>query len=74
MGSRRARTHGSGFATRAIHAGERPDPVTHAHNTPIYATATFAFDTAAEKEDAVDRAMAGEIGRASCRERVCLVV
>ena len=60
MGSRRTRTHGSGFATRAIHAGERPDPVTHAHNTPIYATATFAFDTAAEKEDAVDRAMAGD--------------
>jgi cystathionine beta-lyase/cystathionine gamma-synthase len=58
--SRRARTHGSGFATRAIHAGEGPDPVTHAHNTPIYATATFAFDTAAEKEDAVDRAMAGD--------------
>ena len=54
----RQRTHGRGFATRAIHAGERPDPVTHAHNTPIYATATFAFDTAAEKEDAVDRAMA----------------
>ncbi len=53
----RERTHGKGFATRAIHAGERPDPVTHAHNTPIYATATFAFDTAAEKEDAVDRAM-----------------
>jgi methionine-gamma-lyase len=53
----RERTHGRGFATRAIHAGERPDPVTHAHNTPIYATATFAFDSAAEKEDAVDRAM-----------------
>jgi cystathionine beta-lyase/cystathionine gamma-synthase len=54
----RERTHGRGFATRAIHAGEAPDPRTHAHNTPIYATATFAFDTAAEKEDAVDRAMA----------------
>ena len=27
----RERTHGEGFATRAIHAGERPDPVTHAH-------------------------------------------
>ena len=53
----RERTHGRGFATRAIHAGERPDPVTHAHNTPIYATATFAFDSAAEKEAAVDRAM-----------------
>ena len=54
----RPRTDGQGFATRAIHAGERPDPTTRAHNTPIYATATFAFDTAAEKEDAVDRAMA----------------
>ena len=53
----RERTDGTGLATRAIHAGERPDPTTHAHNTPIYATATFAFDTAAEKEDAVDRAL-----------------
>ncbi len=53
----RQRTDGTGFATRAIHAGERPDPTTRAHNTPIYATATFAFDTAAEKEDAVDRAL-----------------
>ena len=58
----RQRTDGQGFATRAIHAGERPDPATHAHNTPIYATATFAFDTAAEKEDAVDRALAWEPG------------
>ena len=53
----RERTDGEGFATRAIHAGERPDPTTHAHNTPIYATATFAFDTAAEKEAAVDKAL-----------------
>ena len=53
----RERTDGHGFATRAIHAGERPDPTTHAHNTPIYATATFAFDTAADKEAAVDAAL-----------------
>ncbi len=59
----RHRTDGEGFATRAIHAGERPDPVTHAHNTPIYATSTFAFDTAAEKEEAVDRALAWEPGQ-----------
>jgi methionine-gamma-lyase len=59
----RERTDGQGFATRAIHAGERPDPTTHAHNTPIYATATFAFDTAAEKEEAVDRALAWEPGQ-----------
>ncbi len=58
----RDRTDGEGFATRAIHAGERPDPVTRAHNTPIYATATFAFETAADKEDAVDRALAWEPG------------
>lgn len=58
----RERTDGRGFATRAIHAGERPDPVTRAHKPPIYATSTFAFDTAAEKEDAVDRALAWEPG------------
>jgi cystathionine beta-lyase/cystathionine gamma-synthase len=60
MADSKARTHGRGFATRAIHAGEKPDPITHAHNTPIYATATFAFDTAAEKEAAVDAALAGD--------------
>ncbi len=58
----RERTDGRGFATRAIHAGERPDPVTRAHKPPIYATSTFAFDTAAEKEDAVDRSLAWEPG------------
>ena len=58
----RERIDGRGFATRAIHAGERPDPVTHAHNPPIFATSTFAFDTAAEKEEAVDRSLAWEPG------------
>lgn len=58
----RERIDGRGFATRAIHAGERPDPVTRAHKPPIFATSTFAFDTAAEKEDAVDRALAWEPG------------
>ena len=33
-----------GFATRAIHAGYRPDPGTGAVNTPIYASSTFAQD------------------------------
>ena len=58
----RERTDGRGFATRAIHAGERPDPTTRAHKTPIFATSTFSFDTAAEKEDAVDRALAWKPG------------
>ena len=30
-----------GFATRAIHAGQEPDPVTGAVMTPIYATSTY---------------------------------
>ena len=30
-----------GFATRAIHAGQEPDPATGAIMTPIYATSTY---------------------------------
>src|SRR5207248_2553976 len=30
-----------GFATRAIHAGQEPDPSTGAIMTPIYATSTY---------------------------------
>ena len=30
-----------GFATRAIHAGQKPDPTTGAIMTPIYATSTY---------------------------------
>ena len=33
-----------GFATRAIHAGSEPDPLTGAVNVPIYASSTFAQD------------------------------
>ena len=33
-----------GLATKAIHAGYRPDPVTGAVNAPIYASSTFAQD------------------------------
>src|SRR5947209_6009980 len=31
-----------GFSTRAIHAGQEPDPATGAVITPIYATSTYA--------------------------------
>ncbi len=33
-----------GFATRAIHAGAQPDPVTGARATPIYQTTSYVFD------------------------------
>ncbi len=51
-----------GLGTRAIHAGEATDPTTRAHVTPIYQTATFAFETGERKEDVVDAAMAWEPG------------
>lgn len=34
-----------GFTTRAIHAGEEPDPTTGAHGVPIYQNSTFALGT-----------------------------
>ena len=33
-----------GFATRAIHAGSRPEPLTGARNTPIYQTTSYVFE------------------------------
>ena len=36
------------FATRAIKAGEGPDPTTGALNTPIYETSTFAYHSTKE--------------------------
>jgi cystathionine gamma-synthase len=38
------RPSGDGFATRAIHAGQDPDPTTGAVVVPIYATSTYAQD------------------------------
>jgi cystathionine gamma-lyase len=41
--SRKSNRHG--FATRAIHAGQSPDPATGAIMTPIYATSTYVQDS-----------------------------
>jgi methionine-gamma-lyase len=35
-----------GFATKAVHAGQSPDPVTGSVVVPIYSTSTFAFKDA----------------------------
>jgi O-acetylhomoserine (thiol)-lyase len=42
---------GYGFATRAIHAGQRPDPETGARAQPIYATTSFVFEDAQQAAD-----------------------
>lgn len=39
-----------GFATRAVHAGEAPDPFTGAAGVPIYQNSTFAFRSAEQIE------------------------
>jgi methionine-gamma-lyase len=41
----------AGLATRAIHAGQHPDPVTGAVCTPIYQSSTFAFKDAQHGAD-----------------------
>ena len=40
------------FLTDAIHGGEQMDPVTGAHNTPIYQSSTFVYRTLQEAKDA----------------------
>ena len=43
--------HGFGFATRSIHAGQRPDPETGARAMPIYATTSYVFEDAQHAAD-----------------------
>ena len=43
--------HEYGFGTRAVHAGQRPDPETGARALPIYATTSFVFEDAQTAAD-----------------------
>jgi len=36
---------GLGIGTRAVHAGQEPDPTTNARAVPIYATTSYVFDS-----------------------------
>ncbi len=40
-----------GFRTRAVHAGNRPDPTTGARAVPIYQTTSFVFEDTADAAD-----------------------
>ena len=67
-------THrGHGFATRAIHAGFRPDPATGAVNAPIYASSTFAQDGVGGLRGGFEYARTGNPTR-SALERVLAAV
>ena len=54
-----------GFATKAIHAGYRPDPATGAVNAPIYASSTFAQDGVGGLRGGFEYARAGNPTRAA---------
>ena len=43
--------HHFGFDTKAVHAGQQPDPETGARAMPIYATTSFVFDDAQHAAD-----------------------
>jgi cystathionine gamma-synthase len=54
-----------GFATKAIHAGYRPDPATGAVNVPIYASSTFAQDGVGGLRSGFEYARTGKPTRAA---------
>ena len=56
-----------GLATKAIHAGYRPDPVTGAVNAPIYASSTFAQDGVGGLRGGFEYARTGNPTRADSR-------
>jgi len=48
-----------GFSTKAVHAGERRDPVTGAVVTPIYETSVFGFSSTKELIDVMSEKVEG---------------
>jgi cystathionine gamma-synthase len=66
--------HGfTGLATKAIHAGYRPDPATGAVNTPIYASSTFAQDGVGGLRGGFEYARTGNPTRAALEATLAAV-
>lgn len=63
----------SGPATRAIHAGYRPDPATGAVNVPIYASSTFAQDGVGGLRGGFEYARTGNLTRAALEASLAAV-
>src|SRR6478735_6955476 len=62
-----------GLATRAIHAGFRPDPGTGAVNAPIYASSTFAQDGVGGLRGGYEYARTGNPTRAALEASLAAV-
>ena len=67
------RHRGHGFATKAIHAGFRPDPGTGAVNPPIYASSTFAQDGVGGLRGGFEYARTGNPTRAALEAALAAV-
>ena len=66
--------HGiTGLATKAIHAGYRPDPATGAVNAPIYASSTFAQDGVGGLRGGFEYARTGNPTRAALEASLAAV-
>ncbi|OBG27990.1 cystathionine gamma-synthase [Mycobacterium sp. 852002-51057_SCH5723018] len=66
--------HGfNGLATKAIHAGYRPDPATGAVNAPIYASSTFAQDGVGGLRGGFEYARTGNPTRAALEASLAAV-
>ncbi|QNI08280.1 cystathionine gamma-synthase [Mycobacterium kubicae] len=63
----------TGLATRAIHAGFRPDPATGAVNAPIYASSTFAQDGVGGLRGGYEYARTGNPTRAALEAALAAV-
>jgi cystathionine gamma-synthase len=57
-----------GFATRAIHAGQDPDPLTGAVSVPIYQTSTYAQDVVGQTRAGYDYSRAGNPTRTALEQ------
>src|ERR1700716_1260919 len=62
-----------GLATKAIHAGFRPDPGTGAVNAPIYASSTFAQDGVGGLRGGFEYARTGNPTRAALEASLAVV-
>ena len=63
--------HDYGFATRAIHAGAIPDPVTGARATPIHQTTSFVFDSAEHAARTRTARIPAREARVRCMRPLC---
>ncbi|OBH49318.1 cystathionine gamma-synthase [Mycobacterium mantenii] len=63
----------TGLATKAIHAGYRPDPATGAVNAPIYASSTFAQDGVGALRGGYEYARTGNPTRAALEASLAAV-